>query len=75
MNENHFLSEALCLTQEQAELNRYRVGLWTQDQYEAYMHVWSINKFSSLADGWKDDNYSTPEVGRLVSLLKGRLVS
>ena len=63
-----FVRDALSLTQESAQRNRYAVGIWSQDQYEAFMHVWAEGKDSSLASGWLTPT-SYPEVQRLIDLL------
>ena len=72
--EESYLNEALQLTQEQAELNRYRVGIWSQDQYEAFMLVWSNGKaYLSEALAWLANGPSCDEVARLADLLRSRL--
>lgn len=69
MTDSTFVNDALALSQESAQLNRYAVGIWTQDQYEAYMHVWSEgHEGSSIAVGWHAPT-TYPEVTRLIDLL------
>jgi hypothetical protein len=36
VTDESFVNEAVSLTYDQAECNRYRVGIWTQDQWEAF---------------------------------------
>jgi hypothetical protein len=49
-----------------------KAGAVRRAMFEAYMHVWATGappRFSSLADGWKDEP-TDPEVVELVSMLR-----
>jgi len=72
MNDATFVRDALALPQESAQRNRYAVGIWSQDQYEAYMHVWAETAFGFWADGWRKPTFY-PEVARLIDLLHKEL--
>lgn len=72
MDNTTFVNDALALTQEDAEVLRYRTGVWTQDQYEAYMHVWCRNKIGGLAEAWQHVE-PLPSVVELVAALDAAL--
>lgn len=62
-NEAGFLNEARKFTPDQA-MQRYMNGIWSQDQYEAYMHAWSRGKVGSEAVNWQ----RTPPEGEVKRL-------
>lgn len=71
-DESSFLNEAISLTYDQAELNRYRVGIWSQDQWEAF----SVNHPVGHAYPVALDYFATfPNVARLVVALGDRCAS
>jgi hypothetical protein len=72
MEDTSFVNEAVSLTYDQAELNRYRVGIWTQDQWEAF----SINHAVGHAYPVDTDYFRAfPEVARLVVALGDKCAS